>query len=192
MLCSHNDLDVLQRSPLFAKFVAADNVHCNYVVNDNEYMMGYYLVGGTYTSWSQLWRKSIVLKAKRNLTLQPCKNLLKKDVERTFGVLQRHFAIGCGFSCWIFWYIIRFFPTSYAKVIAVLHFPYTFCKTCPNLSFQIFLTSRCSNITTSRKILFFEVFIIFFWFFQNWNGDTKGGRVWKLPYSAGLCLQPGL
>ena len=77
----------------------------------------------------------------------------------------------------IFLIYYTFSPTSYAKVIAVLHFPYTFCKTCPNLSFQIFLTSRCSNITTSRRILFFEVFIIFFCFLQNRKGDPRGGGV---------------
>ena len=32
------------------------------------------------------------------------------------------------FSCWIFWYIICFFPTLYAKVIVVVHSPYTFAK----------------------------------------------------------------
>ena len=81
-----------------------------------------------------------------------------------------------------------FFLTSYAQVIAVLHFPYTFCKTCPNLSFQIFLTSRCSNITTSRRILFFEVFIIFFCFLQNRKGDPLGGRVskWDLQQQRGF------
>ena len=69
-------------------------------------------------------------------------------------------------SCWIFWYIILF-STSYAKVIAVLLFHNTFLQNMSKLSFFIFLTSRCCNITTTRRIFIFEVFIIFFHFFQN-------------------------
>jgi hypothetical protein len=38
-----NDINVLQRSPLFAKLVAGDAPTCNYKIMDNEYTMEYYL-----------------------------------------------------------------------------------------------------------------------------------------------------
>ena len=68
-----------------------------------------------------------------------------------------------------------FFPTSYAKVIAVLHFPYTFCKTCPNLSFLISLTRRCSNITTSRRFYFLKFLSFCFDFFKTEMAIHRGG-----------------
>ena len=67
-----------------------------------------------------------------------------------------------------------FFLTSYAKVIAVLHFPYTFCKTCPNLSFLIFLTGRCSNITTSEEFYFLK-FLSFSFDFLKLKWRYTGG-----------------
>ena len=52
------------------------------------------------------------------------------------------------------------------------------CKIGQISCFLIFLTSICSNISKSQRILIFEVFIIFLYFFPNRKGDP-GGRGWS-------------
>ena len=47
-----NDINVLQRSHLFAKLATGDAPSCNYKVMDHEYTMGYYLVDGIYPDWA--------------------------------------------------------------------------------------------------------------------------------------------
>ncbi|XP_020198460.1 uncharacterized protein [Aegilops tauschii subsp. strangulata] len=49
-----NDINVLNRSPLFARLVSRDAPTCNYKIMDNEYSMGYYLTDGIYPEWATL------------------------------------------------------------------------------------------------------------------------------------------
>ena len=43
-----NDINILNRSPLFKRLISGDAPACNYKIMDNEYSMGYYLTDGIY------------------------------------------------------------------------------------------------------------------------------------------------
>src|SRR6266540_6085467 len=90
---SLNDINVLNRSPLFDRLAKGEAPAVNYTINGHNYDMGYYLVDGIYPTWSTFVK---TIKAPANLKdkiFSAAQESQRKDVERAFGVLQARFAI---------------------------------------------------------------------------------------------------
>ncbi|XP_071688384.1 uncharacterized protein [Rutidosis leptorrhynchoides] len=90
---SNNDINVLNRSPLFDSLKNGSAPPSPFIVNGHDYTHGYYLADGTYPDWATL------IKAYQSPTDEPSTKFTRfqesarKDVERTFGVLQGRFSI---------------------------------------------------------------------------------------------------
>ena len=85
---SNNDLNILDRSPLFEDLSHGRAPQVTFTANGKEYTQGYYLADGIYPSW-KIFVKTISepQNPKRQLFSQ-CQEGQRKDVEHAFGVLQ--------------------------------------------------------------------------------------------------------
>ena len=90
---SHNDINVLHRSPLFENLAEGTAPQVNYIVNGHDYTMGYYLADGIYPSWATLVKSISLPMGNRRKYFAKAQEAARKDVERAFGVLQSRFAI---------------------------------------------------------------------------------------------------
>ncbi|XP_071685614.1 uncharacterized protein [Rutidosis leptorrhynchoides] len=91
--CSNNDINVLNRSPLFDSIKNGTAPPSPFTVNGHDYTHGYYLADGIYPDWATL------IKVYSSPTDDPAAKFTwfqesaRKDVERTYGVLQGRFNI---------------------------------------------------------------------------------------------------
>ncbi|XP_042966654.1 uncharacterized protein LOC122300214 [Carya illinoinensis] len=93
---SHNDINVLDRSSIFATLAEGRAPTCNYTINGHEYTMGYYLADGIYPSWVTFVKTIPCPQGNKKKHFAACQESTRKDVERAFRVLQGRFAIVCG------------------------------------------------------------------------------------------------
>ncbi|XP_023644453.1 uncharacterized protein LOC111832376 [Capsella rubella] len=84
--CTLNDINILDRFPVFNDIFKERAPKYKYVVNGNQYSLGYYLTDGIYPKWATFIQSISSLFATQQ---EAC----RKDVVRAFGVLQARFAI---------------------------------------------------------------------------------------------------
>ncbi|XP_023633686.1 uncharacterized protein LOC111829242 [Capsella rubella] len=88
-----NDINILDRSPIFDDLIKGRAPKVKYVVNGNEYRMGYYLTDGIYPKWASFIQSIPLPQGDKPSLFATCQEACRKDVERAFGVLQARFAI---------------------------------------------------------------------------------------------------
>ena len=88
-----NDINVLDRSPVFDDIIQGKAPQVTYSVNGREYHLAYYLTDGIYPKWATFIQSIREPQGPKAVLFAKQQEAVRKDVERAFGVLQAHFAI---------------------------------------------------------------------------------------------------
>uniref|UniRef100_A0A0D3C5S9 DDE Tnp4 domain-containing protein n=1 Tax=Brassica oleracea var. oleracea TaxID=109376 RepID=A0A0D3C5S9_BRAOL len=88
-----NDINVLDRSPVFDDIIQGQAPQVTYYVNGREYRMAYYITDGIYPKWSTFIQSISLPQIPQAILFAQQQEAVRKDVERAFGVMQARFAI---------------------------------------------------------------------------------------------------
>ncbi|XP_033143046.1 uncharacterized protein LOC117132543 [Brassica rapa] len=88
-----NDLNILDRSPVFDDIINGVAPEVNFHVNGREYNLAYYLTDGIYPEWATFIRSIRLPQGPKHSLFATAQESVRKDVERAFGVLQARFAV---------------------------------------------------------------------------------------------------
>ncbi|XP_048595740.1 putative nuclease HARBI1 isoform X1 [Brassica napus] len=88
-----NDINVLDRSPVFDDILQGRAPKVKFKVNNHTYRMAYYLTDGIYPNWATFIQSIRLPQGPKAELFAERQESTRKDVERAFGVLQARFAI---------------------------------------------------------------------------------------------------
>ncbi|XP_033146098.1 uncharacterized protein LOC117133616 [Brassica rapa] len=88
-----NDLNILDRSPVFDDIINGHAPEVNFHVNGREYDLAYYLADGIYPKWATFIQSIRLPQGPKHCLFAKHQEFVRKDVERAFGVLQARFAV---------------------------------------------------------------------------------------------------
>uniref|UniRef100_A0A0D3BGR1 DDE Tnp4 domain-containing protein n=1 Tax=Brassica oleracea var. oleracea TaxID=109376 RepID=A0A0D3BGR1_BRAOL len=91
--CTLNDINVLDRSPVFDDIIKGLAPQITFFVNGREYHLAYYLTDGIYPKLATFIQSILIPQGPKAILFAQQKETVRKDVERAFGVLQPRFAI---------------------------------------------------------------------------------------------------
>ena len=90
---SNNDLNVLDRSPLIHNMLTSAARDHHFEINGKEYDRFYLLTDGIYPEWSCFVQSIHLPEDEKRAHFASRQEVMRKNVERCFGVLQAQFAI---------------------------------------------------------------------------------------------------
>ena len=90
---SQNDINVLNKSPLFIQAIKGEAPAVHYNVNGTQYDMGYYLADKIYPEWAVFVKTVTAPQSAEDKLFALMQEGARKDVECAFGVLQSRFDI---------------------------------------------------------------------------------------------------
>jgi hypothetical protein len=96
---AYNDINVLNKSPLFIDAIKGEAPRVQFVVNGNQYDMEYYLADGIYLEWTAFVKTISKPQTEKHKLYAQHQEGARKDVECAFGVLQSRFDIVCRPAC---------------------------------------------------------------------------------------------
>ncbi|XP_048596387.1 uncharacterized protein LOC125578133 [Brassica napus] len=88
-----NDLNILDRSPVFDDVINGIAPQVNFYVNGHPYHLAYYLTDGIYPDWATFIQSIRLPQSEKHSLFAKTQEAVRKDVERAFGVLQARFAV---------------------------------------------------------------------------------------------------
>uniref|UniRef100_A0A0D3E5M2 Uncharacterized protein n=1 Tax=Brassica oleracea var. oleracea TaxID=109376 RepID=A0A0D3E5M2_BRAOL len=88
-----NDINVLDRSPLFDDILQGRAPKVKFKVNNHTYRMAYYLTDGIYPNWSTFIQSISLPQGPKAELFAERQESTGKDVEQAFGVLQSRFSV---------------------------------------------------------------------------------------------------
>jgi hypothetical protein len=95
---SCNNINGLLRSNLFDSHMTGESPLVTFSVNGHMYNMGYYLADGIYPDWPASVKTICHPYDVRTQHFATIQESARKDIERTFGVLQKRWAIVRGLA----------------------------------------------------------------------------------------------
>jgi hypothetical protein len=90
---SCNGINVLQRSLAFSPYLRNYDVAIGFIVNENSYNMGYFLVDGIYPEWPAFIKTVRNPVDHKKSLFDAAQEATHKDIEWTFRVLQARWAV---------------------------------------------------------------------------------------------------
>ena len=88
-----NDINVLDRSPVFDNVEQGKAPSVSFLVNQRPYNMTYYLADGIYPSYPTFVKSIRLPQSEPDKLFAKYQEAYRKDIERAFGVLQARFKI---------------------------------------------------------------------------------------------------
>ncbi|KFK24055.1 hypothetical protein AALP_AAs70484U000200 [Arabis alpina] len=88
-----NDINVLDRSPVFNDIISGHAPQVNFTVNGRDYDLAYYLTDGIYPKWATFIQSIPLPQGPKASLFAQRQEAVQKDVERAFRVLQARFTV---------------------------------------------------------------------------------------------------